>query len=143
MKYHFFLRAAWLLLFVGLSTAAVRAQTIQMSREAFVDKPTLPFAPPAGARSVGAIVIAPLPVTVASFEIEKGKRVDEQLRSYGKRSGWDLVWQAPDFVLDQNMTIPGDFESSVLFFLRGANESGARLRAVFYRGNKTVRVTEF
>lgn len=88
-------------------------------------------------------VITPPVVAPPSFELVKGKRVDDQLRAYGKSSGWGLIWQAPEFVLDQNMMIPGDFESAVLFFLNGANEAGARLRAVFYRGNKTVRVTEF
>lgn len=82
------------------------------------------------------------PITPA-FELVKGKRVDDQFRVFGKQSGWNLIWQAPEYVLDQNMTIPGDFESSILFFLSGANEAGTRLRAVFYRGNKTVRVTEF
>lgn len=83
------------------------------------------------------------PITPA-FELVKGKRVEDQLRAFGKKSGWNnLIWQAPEYVLDQNMMIPGDFEPAVLFFLNGANEAGARLRAVFYRGNKTVRITEF
>lgn len=105
--------------------------------------------PPGLAITTGAVDATPpvvsvvVPVPVEAFEIEKAKRVDEQLRAYGKRSGWELVWQAPEYVLDQNMTIPGNFENAVAFLLRGANEAGTRLRAVFYRGNKTVRITEF
>lgn len=97
-----------------------------------------------GAASKVAPVVVEAPAApIPTFELVKGKRVDEQLRAFGKRSGWDLIWQAPDYVLDQNMIIQGDFEPAVLFFLKGTNEAGSRLRAIFYRGNKTVRVTEF
>lgn len=124
-------------------TGIGHAQSIRMSTEPFAEKPLLPFAPPQGvstqAPAVEALPIAPL----RTFQLEKGKRVDEQLTAYGRRDGWTLVWQAPDYVLDQPMTLQGDFEASVVSFLRGANEAGIRLRATFYRGNKTVRVTEF
>ena len=96
----------------------------------------------AASKVVPVVVEAPA-APIPTFELVKGKRVDEQLRAFGKRSGWDLIWQAPDYVLDQNMIIQGDFEPAVLFFLKGTNEAGSRLRAIFYRGNKTVRVTEF
>jgi hypothetical protein len=123
----------------GLSAGA---QTIQVSNEPFVEKPALPFASPNQQRAVVAAPIVP-PAPVPTMEIVKGKRVDEQLKEFGKRAGWTLIWQAPDYVLDQNMTLQGEFEPAVLFFLKGTNEAGSRLRAVFYRGNKTVRVTEF
>ncbi len=129
---------------LGLLIAIVgHAQSIRMSSEPFVDKPLLPFAPPQGSPTQGqalaALPLAPLP----TFQLEKGKRVDEQLLTYGRKAGWTLVWQAPDYVLDQSMILQGDFEASVVAFLQGANEAGIRLRATFYRGNKTVRVTEF
>jgi hypothetical protein len=86
------------------------------------------------------------PVTTpinANLKLEKDKRVDVQFLTYGKQNGWDVDWQAPEFILDKDLVIPGDFESALVFFLKGANEAGSRLRAVFYRGNKTVRVMEF
>lgn len=135
-----------LLTVVSCAAMMAEAQTIQVSNEPFVDKPVLPFAAPnqpGAANKLAPVMAAVPPAPVPTFELVRGKRVDEQLRDFGKRSGWDLIWQAPDFVLDQNMVIQGDFEPAVLFFLKGTNEAGSRLRAVFYRGNKTVRVTEF
>lgn len=92
---------------------------------------------------VAPVVVDAPAAPIPTFELVKGKRVDDQLRAFGKRSGWDLDWHAPEYVLDRNMVIQGDFEQAVLFFLKGTNEAGSRLRAVFYRGNKTVRVLEF
>lgn len=135
-----------LLTVTSCAAMMAEAQTIQVSNEPFIDKPALPFAAPSkagAANKVAPVVAAAPPAAVPTFELVRGKRVDEQLRDFGKRSGWDLIWQAPDFVLDQNMVIQGEFETAVLFFLKGTNEAGSRLRAVFYRGNKTVRVTEF
>ena len=135
-----------LLTVASCAAMLAKAQTIQVSNEPFVDKPVLPFAAPnqpGDAHKVVPAIAAVPPAPVPTFELVRGQRGDEQIRDFGKRSGWDLIWQAPDFVLDQNMVIQGDFEPAVLFFLKGTNEAGSRLRAVFYRGNKTVRVTEF
>lgn len=137
------LKAVMLSLVASISLSAIAQSVIQRAAEPYAAKPEIQFVVIAASSIVESSAPTPPLVPAASFEIKKGKRVDEQLRAYGSRSGWDLVWQAPEYVLDQNMTIQGDFESSVLFFLNGANEAGARLRAVFYRGNKTVRVTEF
>lgn len=139
-------KAALLSLALAMPFLASAQGAIERAAEPYVVKPDIRFVIASlGTKPIETAVATPTPAVVvqASFELVKGKRVDDQLRAYGKRSGWDLIWQAPEYVLDQNMTIQGDFESSVLFFLNGANEAGARLRAVFYRGNKTVRVTEF
>lgn len=142
MKNKYILNCA--LLAMATSGAFVaRAQTIQVSTEPFIDKPAMPFAAPNQPRAAAALPVAPPVPEVPPMEIVKGKRVDEQLREFGSRAGWNLIWQAPEYVLDQNMTLPGGFEDSVTMLLKGANEAGTRLRAVFYRGNKTVRVMEF
>lgn len=83
------------------------------------------------------------PAPEPSFEIKKGSRIDHQLAEYGKIQGWELIWEAPEFVFDKNKMLPGNFEAALVFFLNGVNETGEHLRATFYRGNKTVRVTEF
>jgi hypothetical protein len=123
-----------LLLSIGMP---VCAQVVQLSTKPYEDKLLLPIAPPAKSS-----VAIPMPI-MASVQLEKGVRVDKQLRAYGQQTGWDLVWEGPDYVLDQSIVLQGDFEGSITTFLKGANEASARLRAVFYRGNKTVRVTEF
>lgn len=91
----------------------------------------------------GSTPSAVVPSVDTSFEIKKGVRIDTQLAEYARRHGWELIWQAPEFVFEQNKVLPGDFEAALTFFLNGVNETGEHLRATFYRGNKTVRVTEF
>lgn len=112
--------------FGGLTLAAAAAaqQAIAVSAQPFPGTTVLPIAPPA-------------------LEMRKGKPVSEQLRAHGQRAEWDVVWEAPDYMLDRDMTIPGDFESAITHLLKGANEAGASVRAVFYRGNKVVRISEF
>ena len=123
----------------------VSAQSaIQISSKPYTTQPAIGFViagtpPPAPVAAIAPVIVAP----VAKFELKKGKSIESQLIEFGKQSGWDLVWQAPEYVVDKNMMIQGDFESAILSFLNGANEAGTSLRAVFYRGNKTVRVTEF
>lgn len=120
------------------------AQVIKVSPEAFIDTPSLPFAPAIRPSPPTAVPIqAVTPPAPPTFELQKGKRVDEQLRAYGKQAGWDVIWQASEFVVEQPQVLPGNFEESIEYFLRGANEAGIHLRGVFYRGNRTVRITEF
>lgn len=95
--------------------------------------PFVRFAPPA----------PPAPPEKTSLVLHKGKPVVEELRAYGQRTGWDLVWEAPTYLAERDMVVPGTFESALETFLNGANEAGTRIRAVFYRGNKTVRVSEY
>lgn len=95
--------------------------------------PFVPFVPPA----------PPAPPEETSLVLRKGKPVVEELRAYGQRTGWDLVWEAPTYLAERDMVVPGTFESALEAFLKGANEAGTRIHAVFYRGNKTVRVSEY
>lgn len=132
-----------LILLCSMLVVSVHAQTIRSSNEIFEDKPVMPFAP---AKAITAqpsdLPFGSAQVMASTFQLEKGKKVDVQLSAFGQRTGWTLVWQAPDYILDQPMVLPGEFESAVINFLSGANEAGFRLRAIFYRGNKTVRITE-
>lgn len=95
--------------------------------------PFVPFTPPK----------PPAPPEQTSLVLRKGKPVVDELRAYGQRTGWDLVWEAPTYLAERDMVVPGTFESALEAFLKGANEAGTRFRAVFYRGNKTVRVSEY
>jgi Toxin co-regulated pilus biosynthesis protein Q len=135
----FFLTSVWLAATMLISTQPVSAGQLKLSTDK-MEAGALELRPPVGTPIPIPVIAAPVPL----FELVKDKRVDDQLRAYAKRSGWDhFIWQAPEYVLDQNMLIPGEFEASIAFFLKGANEAGSHLRAVFYRGNKTIRITEF
>ena len=128
------LAAAVVLALAQASLAQVRTSDspfpLQPAEEAL---PVLPFSPPAPA----------LRPEQVSLVLHKGRPVVDGLRAYGQQTGWDLIWEAPSYVAERDMVVPGDFEAAVEFFLKGANEAGTRIRAVFYRGNKTVRVSEY
>lgn len=139
-------------LIAAMPFMAMAQNAIEMASKPYMEKPAIGFVIASGVTAKPVIapiaepktaVVAPAPAPAPSFELKKGKSVESQLLEFGKQSGWDLIWQAPEYVVDRNMMIQGNFENAVLSFLNGANEAGTRLRAVFYRGNKTVRVTEF
>jgi hypothetical protein len=77
------------------------------------------------------------------FELVSRQPIEEQFRKYSIHSGWTLIWDAPEYMLDHSAILPIDFETALTAFLKSANTSGIRLRATFYRGNKTVRVEQF
>jgi len=139
MKTRFLLAA-----FAGMALASsISAQTIRTTNEAYAERRILQMAPPPPGTAISAVAAAPVAPVQASIQLEKGVRVDQQLRAYGEKSGWMLVWEGPEYVLDQSIVVQGTFEESISAFLSGANEAGARLRAVSYRGNKTVRIMEY
>lgn len=114
--------------------------------------PSLPLQPYAAAPAK-AEAPAPAPAVPAAaptsavaaqepLVIRKGREVGEQLVAHARPAGWELVWDAPAYLAERDVTLPGDFEAALEAFLRGANAAGVPIRALFYRGNRTVRVWE-
>jgi hypothetical protein len=101
-----------------------------------------PFAPASQTLPIAPFVPAK-PALPTELVLHRGRSVHEELRVYAQRAGWDLIWEAPAYMADRDTVVPGDFEAATELFLKGANEAGTRIRAVFYRGNRTVRVSEY
>lgn len=101
--------------------------------------PAIQFAIGEEKPAVPVVVAPPAP----ALTLLKGKSLEAQFKAYAEKTGWTLIWNASNFVLDNDTTIQGDFETALTSFLTSANASGSRLRAAFYRGNNTVRVEEF
>ncbi|HEX2544496.1 MAG TPA: TcpQ domain-containing protein [Ramlibacter sp.] len=104
--------------------------------------PVRPYVPPAAAAAPAA---APAPAelpTAPQLVIRGGRSVGEELRAFAKPAGWDLVWEAGPYVAERDVVLAGGFETAMETFLQGANEAGSRIRAVFYRGSRTVRIWE-
>jgi hypothetical protein len=98
----------------------------------------LPIPMPAVEAVVEVVVEAPV------FSLEKGQRVDLQLKEIAQKYGWSLNWDAPAFEAQISTTfVAGSFEKFIGVFISGASEAGTNLKAVFYRGNKTLRISEF
>ena len=141
-----------LLLIVSLLVLADASAQVRTSSEPFPVRPAaqpLPVRPYLAAPAAPAIpqaVAAPPLVTATSaptqLVIRQGHSVDEELRAYARPAGWDLIWEAGAYVAERELVVAGGFEAAVESLLQGVNESGIRMRAVFYRGNRTVRVWE-
>lgn len=133
------MRDKHLVLLATITIAQACFAQVRTSAEAF------PLGTPTESLPIPALVPRsppPLPEEL-SLVLRKGRPVVDGLRAYGQKTGWDLVWEAPSYVAERDLVVPGDFESALASFLKGANEAGTRIRAVFYRGNKTVRVSEY
>ena len=72
-----------------------------------------------------------------------GKAISSQLQQLARENGWQLIWEATDFNVEQKVTVSSDFVKAITTVIESANLSGSRLKATFYKGNKTVRVMEF
>lgn len=72
-----------------------------------------------------------------------GKAISTQLQQLASASGWQLIWEAADFNVEQKVTVSSDFVKAITTIIESANLSGTRLKATFYKGNNIVRITEF
>lgn len=71
-----------------------------------------------------------------------GKAVSTQLQQMATASGWQLIWEAADFNVEQKVSVSSDFVKAVTTVIESANLSGTRLKATFYKGNHIVRISE-
>lgn len=121
----------------GLAPASAQTSIQMRSEEAPVDGPN-PFAP---LKPAAPAVVAPK--ELPPMFLLPGKTVSVQLMAMAKASGWDLVWDAADFSVDQKVALSSDFTKAVGIVIESANSEGTHLKAMFYRGNNVVRITEF
>lgn len=139
MKYNLMKLAA----VAALAAAAVNASAQQAVKT--VDAPYIPPAAsadaliPVGKAAGVADVIGKNPI----MTLKSGKAVSAQLQEMATSSGWQLIWDAADFSIEQPVTVSSDFVKAVSTVLESANQAGSRLKATFYRGNNIVRITEF
>lgn len=63
------------------------------------------------------------------------------LQRWSQAAGWQLVWELPvDFAVEARAQVPGAFEDAVAAVMRSMEQSEMPMKAVFYRGNKVLRV---
>lgn len=78
-----------------------------------------------------------------TWSITPGKRLSETLEHWGREAGWQsVIWEAPDMVAEIGATFEGTFEEAVASTMESLTRSGTQLKAVFYSGNKVVRIME-
>jgi hypothetical protein len=127
-----------------LSAGAANAEAVKTVDQPYQPAPEAPatgsVAPAASAKDSPLDgVIADNPIT----KLQTNRSVASQLESLAIKSGWLLIWDAPDFQLDYVVAVNTDIVKAVQEIVDAANGVEARLRASFYRGNNVIRVTEY
>jgi hypothetical protein len=84
--------------------------------------------------------VEPATIKASSNVLTPGSGVAGQLQTMAAAAGWHLVWEAPDFSVDQPIPVGANFPKAVTALIESGNASGTHLRAKFYIGNNTVRV---
>lgn len=60
---------------------------------------------------------------------------------WATEAGWHLLWELPvDYQIEASTSIPGSFEDAVEVVARSMQQSDSPMKAIFYKGNKVLRI---
>ncbi|WP_175011484.1 toxin co-regulated pilus biosynthesis Q family protein [Burkholderia lata] len=75
------------------------------------------------------------------WTIREGFPISEELKSWGSRANWSVVWQMPrDVIAAATTTFSGDFPTALTDVVKTLAANGALIRARIFDGNRTVVV---
>lgn len=117
-------------------------------------------AEPAQLASASALAVAPVAATAGAPPVPTISQVPGEARDvrtwsvlreqrslrnslnlWATAAGWSLVWDLPmDLVLEANATFTGTFEEAVGAAVSSAGVAAYPMQAIFYRGNKVLRI---
>lgn len=70
-----------------------------------------------------------------------GAALSATLTGWAQRAGWTVVWETDDdFRLAAGATLDGDFPAAAGGLIEAFSHARPRLRAIFYGGNRVLRV---
>lgn len=96
-------------------------------------------APPAPTAS-GPPGLAP-PSIQEQWTATDGASLSTTLTGWAQRAGWTVVWETDDdFRLAAGATLDGEFPKAAGGLIEAFSHARPRLRAIFYAGNKVLRV---
>lgn len=122
------------------------ALNVQSSVASSRAKPATASKPGAAAQSVEQAVAPPDPATQApvqsSWEIALAdKTLNTALSRWARQAGWQLVWDLPvDYAVETRTSVPGTFVEAVTLITKGMATAEIPMRAIFYDGNKVLRI---
>jgi len=71
------------------------------------------------------------------------KTINAVLARWAVKAGWQLVWELPiDYTVDAQTNISGSFEQAVEMVAKSMETAEIPLKAVFYSGNKVLRIVQ-
>jgi hypothetical protein len=93
---------------------------------------------------------APAPITVdliapasaGAWEIAlTDKTLNAAIARWATSAGWQLLWELPvDYAVEARTTVPGTFEEAVEMVAKSMETAEIPMKAIFYRGNKVLRI---
>jgi len=89
-----------------------------------------------------------VPVTVVpmnrTWEIAlSDKTLNGAIARWTSAAGWQLVWELPvDYAIEAKTTVPGTFEEAIETVVRSMETAEIPMKAIFYRGNKVLRIVQ-
>lgn len=98
----------------------------------------------ANAAPAAAPVVAPAepPKPAQTWEIvPTDKTLNAALARWAANAGWQLVWELPvDYAVEARTVVPGTFEEAVGMVARSMEGAEIPMKAIFYSGNKVLRI---
>lgn len=80
---------------------------------------------------------------VPVWSINSGERISSAFSRWISDAGWNsLFWEASEFTAELSVDIEGDFMDAVEKILTSLRLQGHQIKAVFYGGNKVIRIVE-
>lgn len=96
---------------------------------------------PAAAKAAEAAASKPTE-PAAVWKINRGDRISDAFRRWGKTVGWDVAWESRELASEIEFTGKGNFDEAVVDVLEALNANGAKLDHMFHDGNRMLRVME-
>lgn len=87
-------------------------------------------------------VVPAAPVIVPVWTLTAGRTVGQELKTWGKKAGWEVVWSlSKDWSIPASTSFAGDFHTAASDVIKTLAANGALVRAHFHTGNNTMVVT--
>ncbi|WP_051293513.1 toxin co-regulated pilus biosynthesis Q family protein [Pseudoduganella violaceinigra] len=73
--------------------------------------------------------------------VPSDKTLNGALARWAGSAGWQLLWELPvDYAVQVRTTVPGTFEEAVATVVTSMDSAEMPMKAVFYKGNKVLRI---
>ena len=101
---------------------------------------TVSAEPPAVIETVS---ISAEPMSLPSWEVERGRMLREQMESWAAQAGYTLIWSAQnDYEMQSSARFTGVFIEAVKNLFAALASNGLALRVTIYQGNNVMEVSE-
>jgi len=104
-------------------------------QEKMVATPVTPNTAPARAWGKPAASVTPVAPSASSgyesIRLLSAHQISKQFKAYGAQADWSVYWEAPEYSLEEDRVVLGDFETALSTFVQDANDSGVRIRVTF------------